>query len=192
MKMKKRIVALVFAALPLVSWAAPPSEESVRKLLEVTHAEASLKQASAMIEPIFRKAINDSMAPYTATPLTDRQKRILATLPERLGKLLLVERSPDQILPFMAKAYRETFDQSEIDGLIAFYQTPVGQSYIQKTPIFTQKWVDFAMNYNLQVVQPKVRDLIQQVLKEAGLPPPHWSSGVAVPAAAGSAASAVQ
>lgn len=32
---------------------------------------------------------------------------------------------------------RESFDQVEIDGLIQFYRSPIGQSLVRKIPVVT-------------------------------------------------------
>jgi uncharacterized protein len=43
------------------------------------------------------------------------------------------------MLPEIAKLYKETFTESEVRELIAFYQTPVGQKVLAKLPEVTQK-----------------------------------------------------
>lgn len=43
--------------------------------------------------------------------------------------------------PIQIPIYRETFEQAEIDGLIAFYGSPVGQAFVNKMPTVSQKGI---------------------------------------------------
>jgi hypothetical protein len=74
----------------------------------------------------------------------------------------------EKLKPMYIQAYRETFDQAEIDGLIAFYKTPVGQSYIKKTAVLSQKMKD-ATQAQLQSLLPRMREALRAGLHEAGI-----------------------
>jgi hypothetical protein len=39
----------------------------------------------------------------------------------------------------LVPSYSETFSQEEVDGLIAFYQSPAGKAYVEKMPTLLQK-----------------------------------------------------
>ena len=72
--------------------------------------------------------------------------------------------------PIYLGIYRETFDQAEIDGLIAFYRSPIGQSFVRKMPAVVQRSMAVTQT-QMQVVMPKLHDAMNQVLREARLPP---------------------
>ena len=40
----------------------------------------------------------------------------------------------DSIKPIFVKIYADNFDEAELQGMIAFYKTPVGQKWIEKQP----------------------------------------------------------
>ena len=40
----------------------------------------------------------------------------------------------DSIKPMFVKIYADNFDEAELQGLIDFYKTPVGQTWIAKQP----------------------------------------------------------
>jgi hypothetical protein len=42
----------------------------------------------------------------------------------------------------MVRAYQATYTQDEVDGLIAFYQSPAGQALINKAPLMMQNTVE--------------------------------------------------
>ncbi|MDR2992130.1 MAG: DUF2059 domain-containing protein [Burkholderiaceae bacterium] len=166
----KRIVALVLGVLPLAALAAPPTDASIRKLLEVSHAEATMNQVQANMQPVIRKLIDEAVASASANhSLNDEQKRILAPLPERFAQMLREEFGPDKLLPHVVDIYRDTYDQTEIDGLIAFYQSPVGQSYARKAPVAAQKTAQFLVSYELGYVLPKIKAQLAQVQNQLKL-----------------------
>lgn len=49
--------------------------------------------------------------------------------------------------------YAETFTKDEINGLIAFYETPTGKAFIYKTPQVTAKAALFMQNKTAKILQ---------------------------------------
>lgn len=60
------------------------------------------------------------------------------------------EMSWAKMKPQYVRLYVETFDQDEVDGLLAFYATPAGQAMINKMPIVMPKMMG--------VMQDSMRD----------------------------------
>lgn len=46
--------------------------------------------------------------------------------------------------PDYIRLYDETFSSEEVDGILAFYKSSVGQSYLSKTPVLTSKTMELA------------------------------------------------
>ena len=44
----------------------------------------------------------------------------------------------EKMEPMYLRIYRTSLSQSEVDGMIAFYQTPAGQAVINKLPLILQ------------------------------------------------------
>ena len=57
----------------------------------------------------------------------------------------------------ICQAYREMFSQEEIDGLIAFYRTPVGQSLVSKQPEL--------MKRTMTIMQQCLAPMMQRIQK---------------------------
>ena len=102
--------------------------------------------------------------------LTDEQKRVLELAPQKLSAILRTEMSWEKMLPIQIAIYRESFEQSEIDGLISFYSSPIGQSFVNKMPVVTQKAMT-SMQMYMQAIAPKIQAAMQQVLTEAKISP---------------------
>ena len=75
----------------------------------------------------------------------------------KMAAILKEELSWDKVKDQYVQAYREMFSQEEIDGLMAFYQTPVGQSLMNKQPELT--------NRTMAILQQRMAPVMQKIQK---------------------------
>lgn len=158
----KALLALVLSLASLGANAAPPSDESIQTLFKVMKAETLLDGIYASIEPVMRQSIAQASQGQT---LTDQQRRLMELAPQRLSELLRRELSWAKLEPIQLAIYRETFDQAEIDGLIAFYRTPVGQAFVDKMPLASQRAM-LATQRQMQEVTPKIKAAMDALMAE--------------------------
>jgi uncharacterized protein len=71
----------------------------------------------------------------------------------------------DKVKDIYVKAYRETFTQEEVDGLIAFYKSPVGKAYAEKVPVVMQR-AGAEMQSRLGPMVQKLNMMQQEFLKD--------------------------
>lgn len=157
---------LAFAAF--ASLAATPTDASILALFKAMKAESMIEGVHATLEPVFRQGLAQASAGQT---LTDEQRRVLDQAPQRISAVMRRELSWDSMLETQMAIYRESFDQSEIDGLIEFYKSPVGQSFVTKMPAVTQRAM-LAAQAQMQRIAPKLQEVVQQILQEARLAQP--------------------
>lgn len=160
--MKKIASALALSLVTFLAHAAAPSDESLRTLFSVMKAEAVLNGIYGAMEPAMRQGMAQATAGREPTP---EQKRLMDRFSEKLGVLMRTELSWAKMEPIQMRIYRETFDQAEIDGLIEFYRSPVGQSFIDKMPLANQKAMAEMQAYMVQVM-PKMQALMQEMAAE--------------------------
>ena len=160
--MRKLLTALLLSFSPLLALAAPASEASIIAFLKVTKAELIVDSVFASMEPAMRQSIEQASA---GKPLNDQQKKVLELAPKRLSAMLRAELSWEKMLPLYIAIYRENFDQNEIDALIAFYSSPIGQSFVSKMPIITQRAM-VSMQTFMQNVTPKIEAAMREILSE--------------------------
>ena len=163
--MNRLLFALLIVIAASRANAEPASEQSAKQLLKVARSEAILDSMYSTMERIVQNAMQQAMAGKAITP---EQQRIMDTVPARLFSIMRSELSWDKLEPEYVRLYTETFDQSEIDGLIAFYQSSAGQAYLSKMPTVMQKSVAIGQMH-MQAVAPKMREAIDQALIEAKL-----------------------
>jgi uncharacterized protein len=68
--------------------------------------------------------------------------------------------------PLYVQVYQETFTQEEIDGLIAFYESPTGIAFVEKMPVVMQKSMSM-MQSRMAPMMEKVRAVMKQTAEEA-------------------------
>jgi hypothetical protein len=144
------VIALGLCAGP--ARAAPPSPESVERLMVVMQVQSQLETTYAQVLP----AMQSSMRQTLATQLKpDEAARLFDAVLPRVNALLLEQLSWARLKPDFARIYAETYSQDEIDGLIAFYGGPLGAALISKMPQL--------LNRSIQLMQERMAPVLQQV-----------------------------
>jgi len=90
-------------------------------------------------------------------PLSADEQATLDKQQAKMSAILKEELSWDKVKDQYVQTYREMFSQEEIDGLIAFYQTPVGQSLVSKQPELT--------NRTMTILQQRMAPVMQRIQK---------------------------
>lgn len=166
MNMKQTLAAAALGcAMGLSAHAAPPTDASIATLLSVTQSDKMVETMYANMEQMIRQGMQQAT---TGKPLTDEQKRVMELAPARIAKLMREEITWASMEPMIVKVYRESFDQTEVDGLIAFYQSPVGQSFVAKMPMVMQRSME-ASQAQMQAFMPKLQAAMRDVMREARL-----------------------
>ena len=144
------VIALGLLAGP--ARAAPPSPESVDRLMVVMQVQSQLETMYAQVLP----AMQSSMRQTLATQLrSDEAARLFDAVLPRVNALMLEQLGWARLKPDFARIYAETYSQDEIDGLIAFYGGPLGAALIRKMPQL--------LNRSIQLMQERMAPMLQQV-----------------------------
>jgi hypothetical protein len=163
--MRKFLAAAMLALSLGQANAAPPSTESIDRLLALTKTESVMESMYGSIEQIMRQAMIQAVGDK---PLSAEQKRAIELVPSKFVAVMRTEFTWAVMKPRYVQLYQETFEQEEIDGLIAFYGSPVGQAFTNKMPIVMQKSMNLAQT-QLRSLLPKIRQATDEALKEAKL-----------------------
>jgi len=114
---------------------APPSDASLKKLLEVAQAHQTLDALKGQLDSMMQNIFQQVTAGQKVTP--EMQKSFdqgRAEASAMFNEIMTWEKME----PIYLRIYRKSLSQSEVDGLIAFYQTPAGQAMIHKLPVIMQ------------------------------------------------------
>lgn len=158
----KPLLSLLLAVSASAALAAPPTAESVERLLAITKSEALVDTMYNDMEPYLRKMMQDA----TSGKVTEKQKQTIDDLAPKMVALMREEFNWAKLKPEFVRIYQEALDQSEVDGLLAFYESPVGQSTINKMPLITQRSMALTQE-QLRVLMPKIDRLVRESVKNA-------------------------
>jgi hypothetical protein len=78
------------------------------------------------------------------------------------------ELSWQKLKPLYVQIYRESFEQEEVDGLVAFYASPAGKAMLDKMPTVMQKSMAITQPL-MQSLIPKMKSAMEEAMSEARL-----------------------
>ena len=68
--------------------------------------------------------------------------------------------------PVYIQIYQESFTQEEIDGMIAFYQSPAGAAFVRKMPVVMEKSMRI-MQVRIAPMMERMKAVMAQSIAEA-------------------------
>ena len=156
-------IVLLLLSSVLMCNAAQPTSESIDTLLTLTRTDALIDSVYGNVEQTMRQAMAQAVA---GKNLSEEQQRYLQAAPARFVAIMKEELSWESLKPMYIEIYRDSFTQEEIDGLIAFYQSPVGMAFVNKMPIVMQKSMT-SMQARMQPMMEKMQAATRQALEDA-------------------------
>jgi uncharacterized protein len=140
----------------------PPSEASIKQLLEVAQARKLVDSIMMQMDNLMQQSIAQATKGQTVPPKV--QKEIDQGRGEALAMMKdLLDWS--KLEPLYVRVYQKSFSQQEVDGMIAFYKTPAGQAVIGKMPAVMQNTMD-EMQQMMAPVMQKIQKMQQDVVAE--------------------------
>ena len=154
MKLVVTLAFAVFASQVAYAQDAKPSEASIRQLFEVMHSSSLLDAYLTQIDGTVRASMQQALAGQQVNP---KQRQILEDMGRQIGSLVKAELNWSAIEPVMIEVYRNTFSQHEVDGMLTFYRSEVGQAVITKLPS--------AMQQSMTSIQGHVKTLTPRIVQ---------------------------
>jgi uncharacterized protein len=157
-------LAMAIALLGAESvWADPPpaSDASIHKLLEVTHSSTLMDGMMAQMKGIMQQ----SALRAVGHPLDAKEQEILTRNMGKLADAMQGQMAWSKLEPAITGVYRKNFSQKEIDDMLAFYQSPSGQSLISKMPEVMREGMQLGRD-QMNGVVPQMQQITQQMMQE--------------------------
>jgi len=132
----KKLLALIIAFSSFtVAQAAPPTQESIEKLLKVIQVEKTLDALRPKVYGMMQAAMDESTKGQVISPA---EQMILDNFRNKASAIVENTLTIDKFMPFYIDIYTKSFTQEEVDGLITFYQSPAGKAFVTKMPVVAQ------------------------------------------------------
>ncbi|MEB1531125.1 DUF2059 domain-containing protein [Xanthomonas sp. WHRI 7945] len=154
---------LAMAAAPAL--AEPPSDGDVNRLLSASRAQNMLDSMLPQIEAMQRQ----QFAQLTAQrPLDAAQQQKVQQIQERTQATVRKALSWQEMRPLYVSLYKQSFSKQDVLAMAEFYESPAGQSMLDKTPQLMQN----LMGAIQQKITPLFADLQKDLEQTVGAPPP--------------------
>jgi len=133
---------------------------TAEKFLLVVRADKLTVPVYAQVQQMFAQRFAEARAPQSKRSLLERyQARANTALDKAVGW--------DKLKPEMVRLYTETFSESEMKELLAFYQSPLGQKVLTNMPALTAQSAQMTQAA-LETAVPEVNRLLDDMQHELG------------------------
>lgn len=173
----RRLLLLFTLSGALVAAAdASPSEGSIRQLLRVNQSRQFIDATRARLDGLITHALQTAQGPQIAPKSRQEIEKRVTEIRSLLRETIAWEKME----PILVRNYQSTFTQEEVNGMIAFYSTPAGQSFLNKiqaktqnpsssltfTPAEIQGMIAFSQTASGQILFRKIAVVTQSSMKE--------------------------
>lgn len=162
----RRYVALLLIVMTVGCCCARADEASKRakaeQLFILLRMDTIMDQLMSGVKRQVQQITESMPGADTATPeqkkqITDFQQRVMDTVNQNIGWKAL---KPDFI-----NLYASTYTEEELDGIVAFYKSPIGQKMIEKTPELTTRSTQITQQ-KMTELQPVLSQMVQDFMKQ--------------------------
>jgi hypothetical protein len=130
------------------------------RFLQLAHADKLAVPVYAQVQQMFAKRFAENGAP-------ESKKALLETYLAKANAELDRAVAWDKLKPDMVKLYTSNFSEQELQELISFYQSPVGQKVLEKMPMLTAQAAQLTQS-KLEAAVPQVNKLLAEMTAELG------------------------
>jgi len=152
----KKITAAVLIFVGTIAFAQSSREVKVKELMEVMGVSKMTVQSTKQFINTFKENYKD--------------------IPDQFWDDFLKEISSKEFSNLYVSIYAKYYTESELDELIKFYRTPIGQKVIANTPLIMEESEKTGRDFG----QKLGKELIEKISKQRGYqsPPPPMPSNV--------------
>ncbi|WP_147675627.1 DUF2059 domain-containing protein [Xanthomonas massiliensis] len=157
------LLAVLLALLAAPALAAPPTDADINRLLAASRAQSLLEGLLPQMEAMQQQQFDRLLA---GNRLEDAQRQRVLQVQERTRQALRRLLSWPEMRPLYLDLYKRTFSREDVLAMAEFYESPAGQSLLDKTPLLMQN----LMVAIQQKIQPQFAEL-EAELRQAGTAP---------------------
>ena len=159
--MKNAAFAVVFFCSVIVAPAAPPSDESLLKLMSVLKLQTTLDQLVAQLDAGMRQGLQQWAQGKQLSPV---QTAEVAQLQSRMSTIIKDDLAFAKVKDVYLQGLRENFTQDEVNGINTFYSSPAGKAMMEKLPVATRKAQDL-LQVRIGPMLQKIKTMQQEFIK---------------------------
>lgn len=157
------VAAAMLLALPLSARADEASKRAkIEQMLTVLKMEDNFNLLMKQVEQQGRQM---GMSMTNPSQLTDADKKILDNFMTKLMAAMQETMGWQKLKSEFIDLYAKAYTEEEVDGILTFYKSPVGQSMLAKTPQLVQQSMAISQTH-MKEIQPKLEQLTEDLKKD--------------------------
>jgi len=160
----KRAVIVLFALVQL-AWAChvvaddqPASREDVVHMLNAI----GMQQQAERMQTVMLQQVKATLPVADEEHLTPAQRARMQDITARMLGEIMTAYPPSDAINDLVPIYQKYFTKSDVDAIAAFYQSPSGRKFVEKTPEIMGEF----MAVLLPRMQAKIKPIIDKYQKE--------------------------
>jgi hypothetical protein len=169
------ILVLALAVAPCARADEASKRTKVEELVSVMHMDRMMNQ---MMEAVKGQTSQMMLRLPGADSLTPEQQKIMTDFQAKALQIVIDSMGWKSMEPQFVTLYAQNFTEDEIDGMLAFYKSPTGQSVLNKMPQLTTSAMQLTQSRMVDV-QPKLKALMEDMTKQMAAATPKSSSPAA-------------
>jgi hypothetical protein len=146
--------------------ASPPSAESVERLFKAMYPQ---DLSDAMVTKLLPVLTEQVKAEISEGRGADEAAKMYDELAPKIERLIKEQTSQTATRDDFVQTYSELFSQEEVQDLIAFYESPSGRAFAQKSPLVSEKTLSLKQKRMGPLVS-EIQKLVRDAVRERGSP----------------------
>lgn len=157
-------LTVIAAVLIPVLWLGPITAAETDKikvadeLLVLTNAEKTAAEIRGQMAAMLAAQIRNTSVP-------DSMREKLVRFQQQITDIVFEELSFSNMRPLYAESYAATFTLDELNGLVAFFKTPLGRAYVEKIPMLSKQIIALAQK-QMANAAPRIKTLRDEFVAE--------------------------
>jgi hypothetical protein len=160
--LRRATLLLVLAAASAPVLAAAPTDGDINRLLSASRAQSMIDTMLPQIEAMQQQQFQQVAA---QRQLNAQQQEQLQRIQARTSQTLRQALSWQQLRPMYVDLYKKTFSKEDVLAMAEFYESPAGQSLLDKTPALMQN-VMVAIQARMQPLFADLQKDLEAIVNE--------------------------
>jgi uncharacterized protein len=153
------LLCLFFASQAVAQNAAsdaPASKADIQRYLDTMHMTDMMKDMMGTMTKQMNQILHDQLSRESNLP-PDAEDRLIKSMDDSLSNFPM-----DDMIQAMIPVYQKYLTKGDVEALVGFYSSPVGQKILAETPAMTAD----AMKASSGIIQKMMADEMQRIQQQ--------------------------
>jgi hypothetical protein len=156
------LAAIFLFTLPHARADEASKRAKIEELFTVLKVDSTLQQMAAQSLARNKDVVKNMLA---GRPMTEIDKRIIDENMTKMNAVVSEQLNWSKLKPAYIDLYAAAYSEEEIDGILAFYRSPVGQVMLAKNPELITKSGEI-VSARMQALGPQMQKVLADMRKQ--------------------------